>query len=290
MKLKQVLISYKQSTCELYVDSKTERHLRRLGTLGHSLLARLEDAHRAHKEGIAHVKDVLKRYGVGYHTRRRTGLNPVQRADLVIAIGGDGTFLRTAHFVRGTLPLIGVNSSPGHSVGALCTVSADDFEAKLVDILEDRAPVVAYTRLLCHLNRKALPELILNDALVSSACPAGASRYRLFDEDLEEEQKSSGIWIAAPAGSSAAIGAAGGALIKNRAARSFQYAVREPYTPSPHPYRLVRRTLEAQDKLRVVSEMGDGALYLDGPRVIYPFTLGDEASFSLSASPLWVVE
>lgn len=41
--------------------------------------------------------------------------------DLVVSLGGDGTFLKTASFVKNrTLPMLGINTDPQRSVGCLC--------------------------------------------------------------------------------------------------------------------------------------------------------------------------
>jgi len=41
--------------------------------------------------------------------------------DLVVSMGGDGTFLKTASFVKNkTLPMLGINTDPQRSVGCLC--------------------------------------------------------------------------------------------------------------------------------------------------------------------------
>ena len=41
-------------------------------------------------------------------------------ADLVITVGGDGTFMRAASFLRDNTPLLGINSDHTRSTGALC--------------------------------------------------------------------------------------------------------------------------------------------------------------------------
>ena len=55
--------------------------------------------------------------------------------DLAAAIGGDGTFLRAAGWIRnGHTPLVGFNSDPEGSHGELCTIlpnESDDFITRL---------------------------------------------------------------------------------------------------------------------------------------------------------------
>jgi NAD kinase len=54
--------------------------------------------------------------------------------DLVISMGGDGTFLKTASYIRThKLPILGINTDPSRSVGHL-TNKAVNFERKDRDI------------------------------------------------------------------------------------------------------------------------------------------------------------
>jgi len=40
---------------------------------------------------------------------------------LVITLGGDGTYLRTASMIHNPhVPLLGINTDPGRSLGVLC--------------------------------------------------------------------------------------------------------------------------------------------------------------------------
>lgn len=290
MKISRVLLSYKRTTYQLYVKQKQTPRMRALIRSGHRIAIEMAHAHEHHRQSLQHIKSVLKSHGIQYDMQRRNFLESVGRFDLVISIGGDGTFLRTAHFIKDGAPILGVNSSPEHSVGALCNVISDHFEKKLIDILEDRVKIEPWTRLQGTLNGKPIKELILNDALVTNCCPAAASRYFITYRNQTEEHRSSGIWIATPTGSTAAIGAAGGHPLHRRALKKFQFVVREPYTPLGHPYRLVHHLLTASEQVSVTSQMGDGVIYIDGPRVAYPFNFGDEASFELSDHPLYVIK
>lgn len=292
MNITRVLISYKQTTYQIYAKQRPTERMKQLLCDEHPIARDMANAHLIHRQSIAHVKAVLRRYKIACETKRRNFLEAVDQFDLIISIGGDGTFLRTSHFIHRSPPILGINSSPSHSVGALCSITSQEFEAKLVDILEDRVRTAQWTRLVCHLNGQRLEERILNDALVTNDCPAAATRYIIRDSRrtrLSEEQKSSGVWIATPTGSTAAIGAAGGQLMSRRDVRQFQYVVREPYTPYGNPYRLVHSSLRHRDHVAIVSQMGEGAIYIDGPRVRYPFNFGDEAIFTLSEEPLQVI-
>ena len=105
------------------------------------------------------AKKVLKQNSVNYksinRTRMKTGKN--EGVDLVIAIGGDGTFLRTSHFIKDSTPILGMNANPKKKVGFFLRCSAHDFETKLKKILRNKHKLLKLSRLKCELNKKVLP-------------------------------------------------------------------------------------------------------------------------------------
>ncbi|HHI04248.1 MAG TPA: hypothetical protein ENL45_01750, partial [Candidatus Woesearchaeota archaeon] len=58
------------------------------------------------------VKDSLRKRNINFKCIERSRLNKsaFRNKNLVIAVGGDGTFLKVAHFVKNQL-LLGVNSN-----------------------------------------------------------------------------------------------------------------------------------------------------------------------------------
>lgn len=47
----------------------------------------------------------------------------LENVDLVVSLGGDGTFLKTASLInQNTLPIFGVNTDPTRSVGHLTSI------------------------------------------------------------------------------------------------------------------------------------------------------------------------
>ncbi len=51
----------------------------------------------------------------------------IDNLDLIITIGGDGTFLRTAsHIYNTNTPILGITSDPTRSVGALCSYEVNN--------------------------------------------------------------------------------------------------------------------------------------------------------------------
>jgi NAD kinase len=64
--------------------------------------------------------------------------------DLVISMGGDGTFLKTASYIRTpSLPILGINTDPSRSAGHL-TNKAVNYERREIEI----------KKIFTHLNRE----------------------------------------------------------------------------------------------------------------------------------------
>ena len=115
--------------------------------------------------------------------------------------------------------------------------------------------------------------------------PAATTRYILSFRGVDEPQKSSGLWIGPAAGSTAAQKSAGGRILPP-ASRKIQYVVREPYHPPEGSYRLRKGLVKDGERLTISSQIREGRLYLDGPRIVHPVDIGQELRFSRSDEPL----
>src|SRR3989338_10313704 len=88
----------------------------------------------AEKQTLQVVEKTLKKYNVNYAVSKREGLNKrlFQNKELVIAVGGDGTFLRASHFIFDKTPILGVNSDPKCKEGFFMAATRKDFNRKSV--------------------------------------------------------------------------------------------------------------------------------------------------------------
>lgn len=246
---------------------------------------------RSHRENLATieaVKRALEKLRLKFRVTSRADLHPARpgsEPDLFVSVGGDGTFLETSHQVRKGL-ILGVNSSPEHSVGFFCAATRQSFERVLARALTGRLETILLHRLEVTLRGRVLPHLALNDILVTPQNPGATARYTLRVGRVKEAHRSSGIWISTAAGSTAGIRAAGGAILPLGSDR-LHWAVRELYVPpGKRRPRLDAGVLARGREIRVVSTMLDGAVFVDGPRHRYPLGLGDEVRVKISRSPL----
>lgn len=208
----------------------------------------------------------------------------INAAELVITIGGDGTALGTSHYISSGL-LLGVNSAPGDSVGHFCHTHRGNFAKRLADILAGRWQPTKLARLAVTLDDKLLPELALNDVLIAHDCPAATTRYLIELNGVSEEQRSSGIWVATAAGSTAGIKSAGGKAMPLGSER-LQFLVRELYREPNRSYALTRGFLSPHESLVVASKMQEAHVYLDGARTAYEFPFGARVRVQRADIPL----
>jgi len=141
--------------------------------------------------------------------------DPLDGAELVVVLGGDGTILRAAEVVRGTqVPLLGVNL--GH-VGFLAEAERDNLAGTVARIAECRYEVEERMTLDVTVERDG--ELVGRTWAVNEASVEKAARERMLELVLEVDGRpvtefaGDGIVIATPTGSTAYAFSAGGPVV-----------------------------------------------------------------------------
>lgn len=292
MKIKRALIVYKKSSYQKQVLEEKSSYFRKLMRQQHVSVRDWVQLHEEHVETIHRVQTCLKHHGIPYQAYHRFAIKTPIRADLIITVGGDGTFLEAAHYARKEL-MFGVNSTPSASVGHFAAATAKTFEKKFQQVMTSKFRKKTLQRLQAYKGRIRLGPPVLNEILFTSQNAGATSRYWIRKmtgqkKGAFEEQKSSGIWIATPAGSSAAIHSAGGKRLPMEAIK-FSYRVRELYQYPGTPHRIHSGTLGPRDALQITVKMDDGALFLDGAHVMFPVRRGEMVTVRLSKVPLHVV-
>lgn len=135
--------------------------------------------------------------------------------DLVIAVGGDGTLLYAAQrLFRHDVPLAGVNLG---RVGFLADVSPERLEPDLVAILNGHYKTDERVFLDCEAYRDGSLRLrtsALNDVVIQKWNTARLITFDTYiDQRLVHTQRSDGIIIATPTGSTAYALAGGGPIL-----------------------------------------------------------------------------
>ena len=257
-------------------------------------VARLVRAHDDHETTVREVEDALTSLGV--QAKFVEAAEPLtgtfDDVDFVLTVGGDGTLLLASHRASSRTPILGINSAPKDSVGFFCAAKKGQVRRALVAMMRGKLPKVVLTRMQVELNGTQVHERVLNEALFCHASPAATSRYILRVKDgtaraVEEEHRSSGLWIGPAAGSTAAQKSAGGKVLPLSSKR-LQYVVREPYAPRGQRIRLSRGTLGDGGSVTALCKMQTAKLFLDGVHTAFDCTLGDVVTFLRSPDPLVV--
>ena len=284
MQLSRLLVVYKKSYYELYGYEHQERHFTALQKRYHPMVEPLRLSHEENQRTIAAVCHALDAARLSYECIYRGQLKQISGYDLLLSIGGDGTLLEVARHA-GDLPILGVNSDPTRSTALFCAADRTTFATCLAALLAGTLRQVSLTRLQMAINDTVLPHYALNDLLVTHSNPAAMASYTLRLDTISEAQKSSGIWIATAAGSTAAIRAAGGRVMPLRS-RKRQYLVREPYMGDGRRYQLRKGLIAPDLPLQVTSRMRRGRVFIDGPHLHYALGLGDVLTVTLAPTPL----
>ena len=134
----------------------------------------------------------------------------VKTVDLIVVFGGDGTLLNSARkYLDYEIPILGINMG---KVGFLTDIKVDDFEKSLSDILDGNYVIEERNLVSAKFNETHLYGL--NEVVIHSGSYAQLMRYQLSVNDkIVYEQRSDGLIVATPTGSTAYALSAGGPII-----------------------------------------------------------------------------
>lgn len=284
-KIGSALIIVKQTFKELAEASGDEQLLLAL-TATNPNADRIIASDRSHRETLVQVIQILERLGVEAKCiNRAPGEHFEVNEELVITIGGDGTFLDASHSILTDVPVLGVNSAPLSSFGNFCPVDKDTVEALLTRIVNGKVRTVPLTRLRVRLDGQSLPTPVLNEAFISHKSPAGTTRYMMEVKGGQTVlQKSSGLIVSTPSGTTGLNRSAKGSLLQITA-KGFKYHNLAAFIEPGKPY-YEEGKLSKRQKLTVYSEMMEGLIFLDGQHICYPFMRGSKVVIDTGAPVL----
>ena len=301
----RVHVVLKRSSWRKWVEEDADPHIVALLDAGDETVRRMRPGHLDHTETIEEVRQSLADLGaeaVWYDRPHHFRVD--SPCDLVVTVGGDGTLLGASHGIGPDVPLLGVNSSPDHSIGFFCAARKGRVREALAAALDGTLERVTLTRMRVELNGRSLHDRVLNEALFCHCSPAATSRYilRLQAQEpgatptgiartrvlVEEEYKSSGLWVGPAAGSTAAQRSAGG-IVLPLDSPDLQYVVREPYHPHGEPLKMTMGLVVDDQTLDVKSRMRQARVFLDGDHLVHDVTIGDVVTMRRSSEPLVVL-
>ncbi len=243
-----------------------------------------------YKRTLRIVEKILKKYRIKYHLANRDLLNEIRfhNHDFIVAVGGDGTFLRAAQFIKRQL-IFGVNADVKSKEGFFMGSDKNSFEAKLRKIMSGNFRIKRLPRLEAYINNKRIESYAVNEFYIGPKKGYHAAKYVIAVDGKKERHKSSGVLVATPAGSHAWASACFSKKLP-LSSKNFQYVVREPYEGKVfRDYRLKSGNLGRKQNLMIYSEMLDGVIVADSVGKEFAFRNGSNATIKMSNNYLNLV-
>lgn len=206
----------------------------------------------------------------------------LDRASLVVALGGDNHFVYVSHFLR-KAPILGVNADRVRSHGGLLDVDERQLEPTAAALRAGRWRVEEWPRLEAYVDGK-LAGLATSEVFLGERQRKHMSRHALrVDRGPEEEHKSSGLLVATPAGSTGWYGHYGRPFKASSGVA--RWALTEPF-PRDRKLKAAAGTLRPGEALRIRSlNDSEGILDIDSLKDA-PFPFASVATLQLSSHPL----
>ncbi len=186
-----------------------------------------------------------------------------KKVDLVIVLGGDGTYLSAARLMKNlTVPILGINMG---TLGFLTEVKKEETYDAVQKILESKSMQISERLMLeVSLIRKGkvkMKDVVVNDAVITKGAIARIIGMKVdVDGSWANTVRADGLIIATPTGSTAYSVAAGGPIVMPHLSCML-------LTPIC-PHGLTQRTLVLPDDVNVEVELnhvpGHAYLTVDG--------------------------
>ncbi|MEK6917246.1 MAG: NAD(+)/NADH kinase [Nanoarchaeota archaeon] len=235
-------------------------------------------------EVLTSVKKILKNHDVTPIERDALKNNHYNDKNLVVVIGGDGTFLRASHFNKET-PMFGINPTPSTKEGFFMQADKNDFQNKLNEVLEGKYKLSKLQRLEIKINGKKIPEYCLNEVYVGDVKPYNMFNYIISVNGREEFQRSSGILIGTAAGSHAWLKSATGKVMDIEEEK-FQYIARELYEGRITKTYKLRKGVLKESHVIEIAPKNPGILVIDSISTEYKVKENDKIRITTSKEKL----
>jgi NAD+ kinase len=183
------------------------------------------------------------------------------RADLAIVLGGDGTLLAAARRLAAhTLPLLGINQG---RLGFLTDIGRDEMLERVTEVLDGKYLRERRVLLEAEVLRDGVPvfnSVALNDVVVSRGEIGRLIEFELVvDGEYIYSQRSDGIIVATPTGSTAYALSANGPILHPRLAG----IVLVPLSPHGLTYRPIALSHDSTVDIMIVAPH-DARIHYDG--------------------------
>lgn len=167
-----------------------------------------KDVHEARSSKII---ESMREFGFDLTVKAFNDLNSkIENYDLVVTLGGDGTFLRAAGFIHDDTPIMAINTDPTRSFCNFASFDSKRLEVETKDIWEKlltgKFNLLKRTRLEIGFsggsrsdeenNQEIEKHFVLNEVVFAEASIARASNFRLgLDDEPPVPYRSSGLIV-----------------------------------------------------------------------------------------------
>ncbi len=224
---------------------------------------RIFESHKRQKENLERIKNLI----IGATIVNRDGLNKyiINNYDLIIAVGGDNHFQYVSHFLENT-PILGINSDPSRSDGALMMVSSEELEKILPNILRDYFEIENWTRLKISIDNKEIDELAISEIFIGEERRFNMSRNIIKVNGKSEEQKSSGLIIATGVGSTGWYNSACRYLFQegdifSKSLKEARFLLTEPHNGRLSSLKMTNGSIGEDEEIEIIS-LSDSSAYI----------------------------
>ena len=194
------------------------------------------------------------------------------RADAVIALGGDGTFLRAQRFcAQMGIPVLCVNLG---RMGFLSEVEACELDDAVARLVAGDYAIASRMMLSCACGGRS--QIALNDIVIHRGQSQRLIRFDIYvDDELMDAYAADGIALSSPTGSTAYALSAGGPVVFPDMACLIAVAI------APHTLRARPVLIPEASRVRVViTAAPDGALVSADGQIDAPLTEGDTVTIT----------
>lgn len=270
---------------ELEYHQSTQERASRLSRLSPSKLEALTESANNQRSFVETLKNLTRSLGLPVEYFTESQLDQIKPAskDLVLSVGGDGTFLNCArHFDQATL--LGLNSDyqpkagPG-SFGALTQVNRTNLEERLQDLAQGRFRVDRWNRLQTEINGQLIPRYALNEIYYGQPLAYRTCDLNITQNGIAEDFNCSGVLVCTGMGSHAWHYNAGGSPFSNEL-EAFGFRVLFPNLK--RPLKFSSGIVSSRHSITLSPERDDYVLSFDGSLEVIQTNLGDQIRIFLA--------
>ncbi|EQA46365.1 NAD(+)/NADH kinase [Leptospira broomii serovar Hurstbridge str. 5399] len=288
-RLRSVLVVIKRTKYELDVETYGSlEEYKRIASLQNNSFDRVYESHIRQVKSREDIKRLFPNATLIF----REGLDTIDISafELVIALGGDNHFTYVAHHTVENL-VLGCNSDPATSVGALLSFHVNDIEESLrqnwTDVKIEQWPLIN-VRIEYPDGRTVKTFQGISEISIRNNSPDLTSRFLISHEGSVEEQKCSGLLVYTGAGSTGWVMSCENRDVSfDKQKPYFKVYCRELRKKENVKYKLDHFTVK--ESFRLISEMWGGISIDSLAERIYDFPPGAKADFSVSPKRLQVV-